>query len=507
MKQKRSIIFVLLIAMTLPLGAAKQTSYYLTLDECHKLAISGNKTLEQAKYKVDMAGYDKKIATANYFPKITASGTYQYNSRNLNLISDEKSEALKNMGTTVQNQMNATAEQLKEAIMNNPLAAIEYAISPLWQTVVSELSSMDVATSLNNLGAKIDESFHLDIQNVFAGAVTLQQPLFVGGKIINSNKMASLAIELAKAQYDTEYEELLVSVDQAYWQVVSVANKKKLAESYLDLLALMQKNAEAAVNEGVAVQSDLLQIKVKYNEAQMLLSKSTNGLALAKMLLCKQIGLPLDSDVTLSDETLDCIARPEMVGRKDMDSVFADRSETRSLDLAVKIFDKKVAIARSEMLPTIAATASYIVSNPNTYNGFSNTFGGHFSAGVVVSVPIFHGTETLQKTRKAKAEAQLYRAKYEDACHLINLQVEQLTRQQEEAISKLEMALSNLEGAEENLRIATVGFEEGVITPSVTLAAQTAWLKAHSEYIDAGIELQMNHVNLLKAQGEYKTVE
>ena len=119
-----------------------------------------------------------------------------------------------------------------------------------------------------------------------------------------------------------------------------------------------------------------------------------------------------------------------------------------------------------------------------------------------MEVPIFHGFEALNKTRKARAEASLYRSKLEDAKNLINLQVSQLYTQQDEAQKRLVMAESNLKNAEENLRKATIGFEAGVVDANTALAAHTAWLQAHSEYIDAGVELQMNKTNLQKAEGE-----
>ena len=153
------------------------------------------------------------------------------------------------------------------------------------------------------------------------------------------------------------------------------------------------------------------------------------------------------------------------------------------------------------MMPKVALMAGYSVTNPNLKNGFEKDWGGFFNAGVMVNIPIFHGFEAMSKTRKAKAEATLYRTQLEDAKNLINLQVTQLRKQEGEAFEKLTMAQSNLASAEENLRTATIGFEEGVIETNTALAAQTAWLKAHSEYIDAGIELQMLAANLNKAEG------
>ena len=263
----------------------------------------------------------------------------------------------------------------------------------------------------------------------------------------------------------------------------------------------MEHDVDLSVKEGVATESDALQIKVKANEADMLKTKSDNGLTLAKMLLCKQIGLDLSTEIVLADETLSDIPVPQMGAAKDLEQIYADRPETKSLELASQIYDGKVRVARADMMPKIALMASYSVTNPNIKNGFKKDWGGFFNAGVMVNIPIFHGFEAMSKTRKAKAEATLYRTQLEDAKNLINLQVTQLRKQEGEAFEKLTMAQNNLSSAEENLRTATVGFEEGVIDTNTALAAQTAWLKAHSEYIDAGIELQMLAANLNKAEG------
>ena len=295
-----------------------------------------------------------------------------------------------------------------------------------------------------------------------------------------------------------------MDVDQAYWQIVSIASKKKLAESYADLLHSMEHDVNLAVQEGVSTESDAHQIKVKANEADMLRTKSENGLTLAKMLLCKRIGLDLGTDVVLADEQLDKVPVARISSGKSMDAIYADRPETRSLELASEIYDKKVTLARADMLPKIAAMGGYLVSNPSVSNGFEQKWNGYWGMGVVVNVPIFHGFEALNKTRKAKAEATLYRSQLEDAKNLINLQVSQLRKQESEAVEKLTMAESNLSSAEENLRTATIGFNEGVINANTALAAQTAWLQAHSEYIDAGIELQMLAANLDKAEANHR---
>lgn len=525
------------LATALPLGA-QQT---LTLDDCREMAIRSNKDLEQARTKIEMAGYDRKIALANYFPNVSATGTYLYNGRDISLISDSQSAALLGMGDALQQKVGgvyasmlgtlgqagmkigsdwaAMQQQLQTAIATNPALAQEVMTSPMWQTLLKMLGQiqldpsglvpqgglpLDVATPVNAIAKEVDDALHPDMRNVIAGVVSVQQPLFVGGKIVYSNQMAALAEQLAKSRYDMQYADLVLEVDQAYWQIVSIAAKRQLAEAYADLLHQLEKDVNASVEAGVMTRSDALQIKVKANEADMLRTKAENGLTLSKMLLCQRIGLPLETEIRLADEGADILPAPQAVEGKDMEAVYADRPETRSLDLATQIYDKKALIARADMLPRVALTANYVVTNPHLYNGFQKEFGGMWNAGVLVNVPIFHGFEAQSKYRKAKAEATLYQAQLEEARAKIGLQVTQQRKLLGEAAEKLEMAENNLVSAEENMRTATAGFEAGVISTNTVLAAQAAWLQAHSEYIDAGTGLQMAASSLRKAEGRYQ---
>lgn len=493
-----------LITAVALLPCIMQAQQRLTLEDCRQMAIDSNRELSQSAIEIQMASYDRGIARANYFPQVSAKAAYLYNNYDINLIGDDASNLLRNGGTLVQGQLTGKMAELTQAIMSNPAAAQEFMSSPMWQTVLGALSHTDVSGAINQIGSQLDDALHLDIHNVYVGAVSVTQPLFVGGKVIAANRIAALAEQLAKDKYDTKYQQIIVGIDQSYWQIVAIAAKKELAESYADLLEKMVRDVNTMVAEGVATESDLLSVKVKANEADGMLLKATNGLKLAKMLLCKEIGLPLDSDILLADEGSESVPAPQLISAKTMEEIWADRPEIKSLRIAAEIYDNKVKVARADMLPTIAATANYLVSNPNVNNGFRNDFGGRFSAGVMVSIPIFHGYEAGYRTRKAKAEAQLYRSRLEDAKEMVCLEVSKYTNEQSEALESLLKAESNLESAEENLRTATIGFEEGVVDANTAMAAQTAWLKAHSEYIESGIALQMASVNLQRAKGNIK---
>ena len=474
----------------------------LNLDDCRQMAVQESKALDQARIETEMAGYDRKIAMANYFPKISATGAYVYNNRDVALLNEDQSNRLRNAGTNVQNAfwdyLQGGADNIQGDITRDVAVRLIEALrdSP---------DLPNIATPINAIGQDIDNALHPNLHNLWIGAVTVQQPVFVGGKIIYSNQMAVLAQQLSEAKYDMKEADILLDVDQAYWQIISIANKKKLAESYVELLEEMEKDVQTAVNAGVSTESDLLQVRVKANEARMMLTKATNGLTLSKMLLCQRIGLPLDSAIVLADETLEVIPEPGRPVEKSLEDIYESRPETRSLTLASQIFDKKAKVVRADLMPTVALMGAFTVSNPNVYNGFQNQWqGGNLSAGVMVKIPITHGGEALFKYKKAKAEARLYQDQLDDAKEMINLQVTQQRKLFDEALQKVEMARSNLDLAEDNLRSARVGLDAGIIATNTVLGAHTAWLSAHSEYIDAGIELQMTAASLRKAEGGYK---
>ena len=103
--------------------------------------------------------------------------------------------------------------------------------------------------------------------------------------------------------------------------------------------------------------------------------------------------------------------------------------------------------------------------------------------------------------RASKGATAIANLELDEARDLIELQVNQSTLKVEEANKRLAMAQTAIERAEENLRVANVGFLEGVITPTTVMEAQTAWLQARSQLIDAQIDVRLSQVDLQKALG------
>ena len=124
-------------------------------------------------------------------------------------------------------------------------------------------------------------------------------------------------------------QEVIMSTDQAYWQVISLVNKKKLAEGYLKLLQQLDSDVEKMINEGVATKADGLSVRVKVNEAEMTLTKVEDGLSLARMLLCQLCGIDLSSPITLADENMEDIPLLTTDPHFDLSTAYENRPEDR----------------------------------------------------------------------------------------------------------------------------------------------------------------------------------
>ena len=484
-------LFLLTILLHLTFIVKAQTS--LSLDSCRALALTNNKDLLISHEKINAAHYQRKAAFTNYLPNFSATGAYMRNQIEFSLLNNDQKAALSGLGTNLAGPIQQAATEIETAHPD---------LAPLISSLSGKLGA--VLPALDQAGNSLVDALRTDTRNVYAGAITLTQPLYMGGKIRAYNKITKYAEELAQEQHHGGMQEVIMSTDQAYWQVISLVNKKKLAEGYLKLLQQLDSDVEKMINEGVATKADGLSVRVKVNEAEMTLTKVEDGLSLARMLLCQLCGIDLSSPITLADENMEDIPLLTTDPHFDLSTAYENRPEIRSLELATQIYKQKVNVTRAEHLPSIALMGNYMVTNPSVFNSFENKFKGMWNVGVMVQIPIWHWGEGIYKTRAAKSEARIAQYQLQDAREKIELQVNQAAFKVNEAGKKLVMSTKNMEKAEENLRYATLGFKEGVIATSNVLEAQTAWLSAQSEKIDAQIDVKLTEIYLKKSLGTLK---
>ena len=321
-------LFILTILLINLLSTKAQS--ILDLDSCRALALANNKELLISNEKINAAHYQRKAAFTNYLPNISATGAYMRNQKEFSLLNDTQKGALSGLGTSIGTPL----QQAGETVLGQLPPELAQKLAPILTQVGNEL-----VPALNGAGESLIDAFRTDTRNVYAGVITLTQPLYMGGKIRAYNKITQYAEELARQQHHSGLQEVILSTDQAYWQVVSLVNKKKLAEGYLELLQKLDNDVEKMIAEGVATKADGLSVRVKVNEAEMTLTKVEDGLSLSKMLLCQLCGLDLTTPIVLADENIENLPLSETNTQFDMTTAYANRPEIRSLELAGQIYN------------------------------------------------------------------------------------------------------------------------------------------------------------------------
>lgn len=423
----------------------------------------------------------KDAAKAAYLPGIDFTGTYFYNQRIINLLGeDAKLPTMSFDPSTGSYQYNIVKGPDGKPVINPETGSY----------IPSEVAVIP------------KEALSYDIHNVFAGAFTLTQPVYMGGQIRALNQIAGFGEKIASAMSNNVAQEIIYSVDEAYWTVVSLREKKKLAESFVALTDSLCNNVRIMLEEGVATKSDLLSVEVRVNEANIALVKVDNGLTLSRMALAQICGLPPNTQMELSDENLPQ-ATPQSSGRDvNIEDVYSRRQDLEIIRQTINLLKSREKLSLSELLPKIAVVGAYKFSNPNVNDGFKKRFGGGFSVGAMLQVPIWHWGGDYKRYKAAKSNTTAQRLLLEDLEEKVQLQVSQAQFSLDEAEKTFKMASLNLKKADENLYQAQMGFKEGVLTTSDVLAAQTAWLGANSEKIDAEIGIRLANTYLSKVLGD-----
>lgn len=496
---------IIALCLTL-LGCTIATAQTLTLDSCRAMALRNNKQLSIARAQQEVARNVRKAARTKYLPHIDLTGAYIFMSREVSILNDGQKTALSNLGTNAVGAIDGVAQAGAQKLFNAGILTPQelqklQQMTPMLQQMKANASQQLEAYG-NALGEKIRDAFRTDTRNMFMGSVMLTQPIFMGGAIIAGNKMADISEHMAAQKTDLSEQNVLYDIDQAYWLVVSLTQKQKLADSYLTLVSKLDGDVQKMIKEGVATRADGLKVSVRVNEAEMQKTQAESGLSLARMLLCQLCGMPLDSNITLADEGTENLSSLSTTRQYNMEEAIENRTETRLLEDAVELSKQATKIARAAYLPQIALTGGYLLSNPNVYNGYEKKFGGLWNVGVMLRMPVLDWGDAIYKVRAAKITSNIAAMTLDETKEKLELQISQSDMKLKVAEKKLLSAQKNIQQADENLRCATLGFKEGVMSTTEVMAAQTAWLMAQTQKIDAQIDVKLCEAGMKKALGQ-----
>ena len=481
----RIILLICCLGCTF-LAYAQDTVYHLTLSDCRRMALEQSLSTQMRTEALEAATLNEKAALAAMFPKFSANAAYAWNSKSPHLLADRLAF---DFGTaTVGPDGSASFQWSEDSYMEQIIQATQS--FPEVNEQVSAIAD-EAGQMVADIYGRLYKELSPDLTHVFVAQVGVTQPIYVGGRLIELYRIAKATRQIAEIEASNKDDDKIIAVDEAYWRVVAVTHKKDLADQYFNLVETLEREVTAMNAEGLATQSELLKVKAQRGEAEVKKMQATNGLILAKMALAQCIGLPLDARFTIDDAGIESFSLHTDSLSESADMVDA-RAEIQLMEQAVKIAESNVKIMAAGLQPNILAQANYIYSNPSVENGFNNQWKstGFFSAGVVVNIPIAHADDIL-RLKAAKHEARLVALKKDEARELLSLQLTQAHQKVLESQQKVTMTEMQLRNAEEVLRFAQQAFDAGLATATDLMQAQTAWLAASSDKIDAQVEAQV----------------
>ena len=442
----------------------------LSLDDCVMMAMMSNKQIQATDHMVSQYKHTQKSVYANFFPNINLHASDVYSTLQTNSVMDIATPLGNYIGQQIQN---------------------------MFPLVVNDALRQQVTQSLTQAVRPLNPDIRFKAKNVLTAQITLEQPIYTGGKITTANRMGLLGVKIATQAQKLTREQIVVEVYEAYQLLVKAKEMEVVAHQYDSLLTQIEHEVKSAVNHGMASHNDEMKVAVKKSDAELKIRQAENGIRLARMNLCQLIGKPLDSaidPVPQQDEGFE--------GLIDRNASAMDRTEYQMLELNSQMAYEKVRMEKSAYMPQLG-----LMFNAGLINGMelldSRLFRGKFNmaVGAVLKVPLFHANETKHKVAAAKEALRQEQLRQEELTDKMNLDLQQQANEVDEARLELKLRKRNLEQCEENLKLSRSAYSVGMETLSDLLTAQVLWQEAYAQLIESRYLAKVKMMKWRKAAG------
>lgn len=420
----------------------------LTLDSCLSIAQQHNKHIQQSTLEVDKAKEVKKQAMTNYFPQVSASA-----------VGYHSLHPMIELG--IEDISNASVRDLLIALYGNYGTAL----------------GLEKTLSL----------FHYGYQF----GVAAIQPVYMGGKIVTGNELARIGVEAAALQSQITTRDVLQEVEESYWLVLGLREKQTTLVATMAMLDTLHQTVKAAVEAGLVLPKDLLQVELKQSEMRRTQIQLTNGLGLAQQALCLGMGIPYSDSLLIFPPTDTQIQAVEQLPSK---SSTIQTSEHQLLALQVKAAKLQHRMVLSEALPQIAIGAQYGYGKLQT-NLLPNNLGSETGNGtlfVTMSIPLSGWWETGHKLREQKIAIQQAELQQEHMNEMLNMRTEQAYNQMQEAILIIYEYQTAVDIAANQYQLTQASYQAGQATITELLEAHTGLLKVQNDLTDAYITYRIH---------------
>lgn len=340
------------------------------------------------------------------------------------------------------------------------------------------------------------------ILNNYNLRLTLQQPLFTGGKVQSAVDAADYTAQATQKEYEKDKSDLVFNIKSAYWNLSKALELQNVVNENVEQIRAHVKDAKSWQSQGLITDNDVLKVEVQLSEARLHQIDARNAVQLARIALNNVIGIPLDTPVNLTS-TLD--QKPEeFAPLPDLVKQALDRrADIEAMKYKVKAGESGVSLATASWFPQVYLTGNYYFNRPNQrYQPMVDQFNNSWDLGVGVSFDVWNWGATIHQTDEARArlaQAQDGLAQLKDA---ITLDVTSNYLNLQRVRERIDVAREGVKQAEENYRITDNKFKQGLSVNTDLLDAEVALLKAKTDYTQALTDFELAEASLRRSIGE-----
>ncbi len=332
------------------------------------------------------------------------------------------------------------------------------------------------------------------LKNGIVGGVSAAMTLFAGGQIVNGNRLAEIGVEVSRLQRNQSINEVLLTTERYFWQVVMLKEKLKTLDALEVQLKRMHDDVQTSVEAGITTRNDLLQVQLRENEIESGRIQVENLLNVSYSLLAQYIGHSKDSiDVafTMVDSLPD---NPEELYRSPESSLFLT-NEYHLLRQNVQIARLQHKLAIGKNLPTVSIGGGYVYDN---FMDYDQSFWVGFAT---ISVPLSGWWGGTHDIKKQKLQVRNAENQFSDQSEQLLIRMQHTWNDLNDAFRQVKIAKLSIEQSSENLRLNTDYYASGTCSISDLLDAQTLYRQSRDKYVEAYAQYEVKKREYLQATG------
>lgn len=330
----------------------------------------------------------------------------------------------------------------------------------------------------------------------YGGSLSILQPVYTGGRVLESIRMAQHQQALAGNQAKALNDAVCYQTDIQYWSAVARQEIVDVAEDFRNSIAALVKTIKERVEVGLVDPQDLLMAEVKLNEAEYQLLQAQSNFETGRMALNSMIGVRLEQPTEL-DAQIPIVVVSDSLWL----STGMGRPEIQMAYDKIRIAESTKKLNDSQFKPQFYVGVEGSYSSPG-YN-FKKDLDPNYAVYAKVSVPIFEWGKRRSEKRVSSFRIGMAEDNLNKVVDRVELEVSVVRKALSQAIERVRLSESSLAKAEENEAKAVERYNEGKVSVVEVIDAQTYRQTSQVNYVQAKAAAQGHYSELIKALHSY----